>query len=346
MVAPVGADVGEDGTVSLQAMFDALKPGGTLKLEPRTYQHGSVVQINVPNVKIDGDGATLEATNEAASSLQIRADGVSVSNLNLSAALSGQRYAAPEQDKIYIRANGVTLNNITINGAAATGVFLDNASHFALNRVTVRDSRADGIHMTHGSNNGQVNNPLIERSGDDGVAVVSYAQADYPPCRNIVINSPVVTSTTFGQGISALGGENISYRNINISGSDGAGVFIGTIGAPFFSQSTTGVEVVGGTVNGADVNPGIGMGAVAIYGENPGMLASNITVSNLTISNTPETAQKNIGIWVNGGAVAGINLRNISVQQQTELPVLYSNAPRETYTVSGLTLNGAPFNAP
>jgi hypothetical protein len=335
-----------DSTAALQAMFDGLQPGATLKLDRKVYEHSGIVQIKVPNVRIDGNGATLEATNEVSSSLQIVADGVSVSNLNLTAPIGGQRYSAPEQDKIFIRANGVTLDDITINGSAATGVFLAEAGNFKLNRVTVRDSRADGIHMTWGSNNGQVNNPLIERSGDDGVAVVSYGPGfgyTGPPCRNIVINSPVVTSTTFGQGISALGGENITYNNINVSRSHGAGVFVATIGPPFFTQATTGVRISGGTVTEANVSPDTPMGAIAVYGKYAGNPTSNVNIANLTVSDTPASAQQVIALIVEGGgAVDNIALNNIAVRQQGGLPVFYSNAPRESYTTSGLTLNGAP----
>ena len=250
-----------------------------------------------------------------------------------------------------VEANNVTLSDITINGSAASGVFIHGASNFQLDRVTVRDSRADGIHMTDGSNNGRVNNPLTERTGDDGVAVVSYTEKflgrPSEPCRNIVINSPVVNGTTWGQGVTALGGENISYRNIRVSQTTGAGVFIATVGAPFFTQSTTGVDVSGGTVTGANVNPGVIMGAVAVYGEHPGYLTSNVTVSNLTILDTSPSAQRNIAVWVkDGGAVNQIALRNIQIQQRTELPAVFSNAPRESYTVSGLTMNGAPIDAP
>ena len=39
-----------------------------------------------------------------------------------------------------------------------------------------------------------------------------------------------------------------------------------------------------------------------------------------------------------------ITLRNIAVRQQTDVPVIYSNAPRTTYTTTGITLNGAAFN--
>jgi hypothetical protein len=346
---PARSDPSDDSTAALQAMFDNLKPGATLTLDRRVYPHGAVVTVNAPGVKIDGNGATLQATNDVTSSLQIRADGVSLSNLNLTAPIGGHRYSSPEQDKIYVRGNGVTLNNITISGSAATGVFLDGASNFTLNHVTVRDSRADGIHMTRGSNNGQVNSPLTERTGDDGVAVVSYGPQfgdNSPPCRNITIESPVVNGTTWGRGVSVVGGDNITYRNVQVSGTSGAGVYISTEGAPFFTQSVNGATVAGGTVTGANNTPGVVMGALAIYGENPGMVTSNVTVSNLTIVNTPESAQRNIAVWVNnGGAVSNIALRNIAVQQQSQLPVLFANAPRETYSLSGITLNGSPYNA-
>ncbi|MDT5094966.1 MAG: hypothetical protein QOH60_4329 [Mycobacterium sp.] len=345
---PAAADPG-DSTGELQALFDGAQPGSTVTLDHKVYPHGGVVTINVPNVKINGNGATLQATNDATSSLHITADGVTVSNLNLTAPIGGQRYSAPDQDKIYVRANGVTLNDITIAGSAATGVFLNNVNGFSLNRVTVRDSRADGIHMTLGSSNGQVNNPLIERSGDDGVAVVSYSERFLgfatAPCRNIVINSPTVTSTTYGQGISALGGENISYRNINISSTWGAGVFIGSIGAPFFTQATSGVEVTGGTVTGANTNGG--MGAIAVFGEQPGVPASNVTIANLRVVDTPESAQRTIAVHTkDGGTIAGLALRNLVIRQNGALPVVESDGPRDSYSMSGVTLNGSPYEAP
>jgi hypothetical protein len=57
-----------DSTAALQAKFDALSPGGTLS---------GVIVIRVPNVQINGNGATLQATNDATSSVQIKAEGVS-----------------------------------------------------------------------------------------------------------------------------------------------------------------------------------------------------------------------------------------------------------------------------
>lgn len=345
-----GGDQSHDNTAVLQAMFDNLQPGATLTLDRRVYPHGGVVTITVPNVHIEGNGATLAATNDLTSSVQIRANGVAVSNLNLTAPIGGPRYSALEQQKLYVHGDGVRLSDITVTGSAAAGVLIDGASNFVLNRVTVRDSRADGIHMTRGSHNGRVNNPLTERTGDDGVAVVSYGPqfgVNDPPCRNITIESPVVNGTTFGHGVTVRGGENIAYRNVQVSGTSGAGVFISTEGAPFFLQSVNGVTVDGGTVTATNTSPGGATGAVVAYGENPGVVTENVTFSNLTILNTSEPAQSNLAVVIaDGGAVNNIVFRNIAIQQQSQKPVLFANAPRETYTLSGITVNGTPYHAP
>ena len=350
-VQPARSDTSGDDTATLQAMFNNVQPGATLTLDRRVYPHGGVVTITVPNVHIEGNGATLAATNDLTSAVEIRANGVSVSNLNLTAPIGGKRYSGLEQQKLYVlHADGVRLNDITVTGSAGAGVLLDGASNFVLNRVTVRDSRADGIHMTRGSNNGQVNNPLTERTGDDGVAVVSYGPqfvgVNEPPCRNITIESPVVNGTTFGHGVTVRGGENITYRNVQVSDTSGAGVFVDTEGAPFFLQSVNGATVEGGTVTAANTTPGGAMGALVAYGENPDVVTSNVTFSDLTIVNTTESAPSNIAVvTANGGAVSNIVFRNIAIQQHSQKPVLFANAPRETYTLSGITLNGSPYNA-
>ena len=77
------------------------------------------------------------------------------------------------QHKIVVAGRGDALSDITITGSASIGVFIAG-SGFRLDRVVVRDSRANGIHMSAGASDGQVNNSTTERTGDDGFAVVSY----------------------------------------------------------------------------------------------------------------------------------------------------------------------------
>lgn len=343
-----GAAPTEDDTTALQAQFDQLKSGETLTLQPRTYQHSEILRIRVPGVKINGNGATLQATNDLTSAVWIQADNVSVSNLKLTAPLSGPRYNGTDQTKIVVGANGITLSDITITGSASVGVYVGAASNFRLDRVTIRDTRADGIQITAGASNGQINDSMTERTGDDGFAVVSYTEQflgyHIEPCRNIVINSPVVngagSTSVAARGIVVAGGENIVVRNIKVSRTSHAGVYISSVGDPLFTQSTNGVEVSGGSVTGANMAASMPMGAVRVSSDHAGYSVTNVTISNLTIIDTPPSAQSNIAVdTTNGGVLSNVAFQNIGIQQGTDLPAISSNVPG-SYTASGITMDG------
>jgi Right handed beta helix region len=336
-----------DSTAQLQAKFDQLKPGETITLDPVTYQHGGIIYINVPGVVINGNGATLQATNDPTSAFWIKADNVSVSNLNLTAPPSGPRYYETDQHKIVVGANGVRLSNITITGSASAGIYIAG-SNFRVDRVTVRDTRADGIDVTGGASNGEVNNSTTERTGDDGFAVVSAIQ-DPDTCRNIVINSPVVngagSANVAARGILVQGGEDIVVRNIRVSQTSFAGVYISSVGDPFNTRSTNGVEVSGGSVTGGNLAPTVPMGAVNVTSDHAGYSVTNATISNLTIIDTPPSAQSNIAVEANnGGALSNVTFQNIRIQQGTDLPAISSNVPPGSYTASGITVNGRAIN--
>lgn len=331
-----------DATAWLQSKFDALTAGQTLTLSPGTYQHSGVLQLRVAGTRIEGNGATLQATNDSTSAVQIVADNVSLSNLTLAAPASGQRYDALEQHKLVIQGNGVTVSDVTVNGSAAAGVFVYRATNFTINRVTVRNSRADGIHMTGGANNGQVNNAVTQSTGDDGIAVVSYGNETI--CHDITINSPIVNGTTWGRGISVVGGQNISYNNIAVSQTNAAGVYVASEGNPYNTLSASKVKITGGTVTGANTNPQIVHGAVLVYNGNSSQSTTDVTVSGLTISNTPTSAYRNVGIVVDGGSVSRIAFNNIAIQNTQAVPFAKSaNVPAGSYTTSGWTLNGVPI---
>jgi hypothetical protein len=89
------------------------------------------------------------------------------------------------------------------------------------------------------------------------------------------------------------------------------------------------------------------MGAVEVHSEHEGYSVTNATVSDLTIADTPPSAQRNVAVTVNdGGTIGNIAFRNIQIQQQTDLPAIYSNAPRDSYTASGFMMNGTAIDVP
>ncbi|BBY17238.1 right-handed parallel beta-helix repeat-containing protein [Mycolicibacterium litorale] len=330
-----------DETVSLQAQFDQLRPGDTIRLERRTYFHHGVLRITVPGVRIDGNGATLAATNAPTSAVLIDAPGVSVTDVTLSAPTDGPRRTGLEQHKLVVGGNGVSLTDVTVDGSAAAGVFVDGVSGFHLTRVTVRDSLADGIHMTDGATNGTLESPRTERTGDDGVAVVSYGTDR--PCAGITITAPVVEGTRWGRGISVVGGRDVAIRDITVSGTSGAGVYIASEGDPYFTDSVAGIRVTGGTIAGANTDPAVVHGAVLVYSGHAGHSVSGVSVSDLTITATPPTAQRGIGVIAKPGTVDAIAFRQIRLQDNGVRPLLV-DAPAPAVETSDFTVNGTPVD--
>src|SRR5688572_21218765 len=84
-----------------------------------------------------------------------------------------------------------------VYGSKAAGIFIEKTSSYRgpfilqytiahlFNAVvynTVRDTLADGIHNTWGSNNGYVGLNHVINVGDDGIAVVSYIPGNFIFC--------------------------------------------------------------------------------------------------------------------------------------------------------------------
>lgn len=339
-------DVRADVTARLQAALDQLQPGDVLVLEPGEYRHSAVLTVSVPDVTISGSGAVLMATREERSAFSVAADRVVVEGLTFGVTQTTRRWFAFEQMKIRIAGHdGVVLRDVTVTGSAAAGIFVgDGASGFLIERATVRDSRADGIHMTDGVHDGRVVSPLVERSGDDGVAVVSYG-TDAEPCRGITVTSPQVNGTTWGRGLSVVGGEDITYSDVSVSGSNAAGIYIAVEGEPYNTRSVRGVRVERGTVTSANLNETVDHGAVLVFhGRSSGESLSDTTVTDLTITDTSTTASRNVGIIAPDGGLAGVTLSNLVIEGGPA-QTLTADADPASFSIENWNVDGQAFRA-
>jgi hypothetical protein len=330
-----------DSTYALQAQLDALKPGGYLKLDSKTYEHRGVIRLRVPDVRIDGSGATFQATNDETSSVQITADGVQLTNLTLTAPTEGKRWSDLDQQKLVLSGDRDTVTHVSIVGSAAGGIFVDDARDFKIEDVSITGTRADGIHMTGGSRNGVVDNVRTDQTGDDAVAVVSY-ESDAEPCRDIQVNHVTVASTRWGRGIAIVGGRNVSIRDFSVANTSAAGIYVASEGNPYYTDSVESVTVSNGTVTGANRNPDVVHGALLVTAGNAGEYVRSVQISNVNISATSASAKRNVGIVVGEGSIDSIFLRDITIRDSI-LPALYSNAPVSAYNTSGWTLDGNPI---
>jgi YVTN family beta-propeller protein/VCBS repeat-containing protein len=353
-ITPVDV-TGVDVTAALQAVFDRLKPGDTLTLQPGTYRYSSILRINTSGVTINGAGATMYSTNAMLSSLQILASNVSLSNLNLSSPTGLIRDGSTNSARLLFGGDGVKVTDVTIVGGAGAGVYVVGATNFEITRVSVSDTAADGIQMTGGSNHGTVNDVTVARTGDDSIAVVSY-KSDAAPVTDIVINNPTVVNNLQARGIAIVGGERITINNFTVTGSSQGGLFIGSQGSSFNTRSTKDITVNGGTITGSNTAYFFQFGAITILSQNPGESVSNVTISNVTIKNPYPGQAFNIAVATAGnastwqealtaqpqGTMSNITFENIAIIESPELPVFYSNAPG-TYTATGFTMNGRPI---
>ena len=339
--APCAGSPGPDSTGALQAQLDALQPGGYLKLDPQVYEHSGVITVRVPDVQIDGNGATLRATNDVTSAVKSTADRVHLMNLTLTAPTEGERWSGLDQQKLVLSGSQDTVTHVSINGSAATGIFVDGAGGFQIQDVSIAGTRADGIHMTGGSRDGVIDNVRTSQTGDDAVAVVSYG-AIGEPCRDIQVNNVDVASTRWGRGIAVVGGQNVSIRDISVANTSGAGIYVASEGAPFNTDSVAAVSVSGGSVTNANRNRDVVQGAILVYSGNAGKSVSGVQISGINISATPASAGRNVGIVVDRGSVDKISLNDIAIAGSNP-EAFFSNAPAGSYSTSGWTQDGSPI---
>jgi parallel beta-helix repeat protein len=257
-VAEFGAvpnDTGDD-TAAIQRALDGTKTGQTLVFPAGRYLTNKRLRVRVPGITLRGDGATLHATNPDDTALIVQADNTSIFSFTFTA-VTDVRRGAPWHSRIavwYELPNGgglQTIRNTVIQGntithagspgsplansSSAGGIMLLRADGFLIADNSVDRTLADGIHLTSGTRNGRVLNNTVRETGDDMIAVVSYAgngpaalssaarlKADWSTRveqklnRNILIAGNNVSGQYWGRGITVVGGRSISIRRNHI----------------------------------------------------------------------------------------------------------------------------------
>lgn len=335
----VGDGVADD-TAALQTTLDALEPGQRLELaEGSTYTHADVLVLTVPDVHVTG-GGELRATDEERSSFRVEADDVEISDLLLTVPETTRRWDATEQQRLLLRGTtGVEVHDVTVRGSAAAGIFLDGASSdFLLEDVVVEGTRADGIHVSGGSHDGRVVDATTRDTGDDGIAVVSYAQ-DGAPSARVEVESPVVRGSA-ARGLSVVGGEDVTWTDVDVEGTGAAGVYVAAEGEPYFTTSVARVVLDGGRVADANTDEGIDHGAVLVYDGSSESSVSDVTVEDLEVVGTRASASRQVGVIADGGGetITGVTLTGLAVEGG---PDGLLSAPAATdVDVSGWTRDG------
>lgn len=339
-----------DDTAAIQRALSALRPGGTLVLPAgRTFRHTrvparlaplpgrGVLTVTTPGVRITG-GGTLLATAPATAAFLVRADRVQLDHLTFRTTGVRARGSKPDHHGIHVdHRRGVRLWDLTVEGSHAAGIFLNGASDFQVRRVRVTRSHADGLHMTGGSRRGTVTDITVSRSGDDGVAVVSYRGE--PITHHITVTRARVQRQTWGRGIAVAGGTAIRFQDVEIDRSSGAAIYLASE-AEWRTQPVSRVVVDRAVVTNANLRGRSRRtpvhGAVLLYNSTGTTANRDIVLRRLTVVGPPTGSGRIVGVL---GAFSRVTLRDATLRGK-DTPVWTRGRP-VSLRVTGTIWNGA-----
>jgi hypothetical protein len=172
--------------------------------------------IRMDGVKLTGSGtgSVLYSTNWQRSAIFMSGASPSVSNVKLTGVPAPSRQAPWEMTRITIfGGTDFVIDHVTIEGSGAAGI--QTAQAPTRGRITnnvVRNTLSDSIHITGAASYITIDNNLVEYSGDDGIAVVSY-MSETGRVNNVTATNNVVRNNRFGRNMSVVGGAQVLYKN-------------------------------------------------------------------------------------------------------------------------------------
>jgi hypothetical protein len=298
-----------------------------------------VLRVRRDGVTIAG-GGTLKATRAATTALWVESDDVTVRDITLTSRATDRRGGTWDDTTLLLKGtDDAVVERVSIDGSTAAGIMVTDSTDFTLTGVSVRDTLADGIHITDGSARGTITDARVTNSGDDGIAVVSYRGGGIPAVSDVDVVRPTVDGTSWGRGLSVVGGTDISFTDVDVRASDAAGVYIASE-ANWGTDAPTRITVTGGTLTGTNKSKTVDHGAVLVFSGDAARPAKDISVTGLTLDHTADRASRETGVL--GAAAKNVVFRDIRILGGTRAPFV-SNNPASGWTLIGWTKDGAPL---
>lgn len=205
-------------TAIQNAINDAAKKGVNVFVPAGAFGYSGVLNVNGP-VKLYGlgDSSVLNALDPRNETIFIRGKGASVQLLKLTQAPNTVTRQDPfEAQRITVfNATDWTIDQVNIDSSAAAGIMMAGSSNGVISNSKVSNTLADSIHVTGGSSFITITKNVVNNSGDDGIAVVSYGHDALS--HDVVATGNKITNNKWGRGMTVVGGSNVRYENNFVS---------------------------------------------------------------------------------------------------------------------------------
>jgi len=175
--------------------------------------YADIIRVDAVTLIGSGPQSVLHALDWRRSAIFMLGAAPRVSNLRLTGVAAPSRQADWEMTRITVfGATDFVIDGVTIEGAAAAGIqTADGAKRGRITNNVVRNTLSDGMHLSGAASDVLVQGNLVESTGDDGIAVVSYWNEDR--VSNITARDNVVRNNRSGRNMSVVGGSHVLYEN-------------------------------------------------------------------------------------------------------------------------------------
>lgn len=141
--------------------------------------------------------------------------------------------------------NGSRVEAPTTIGGSSSGVNAEGGSEHIYAAVHVRETKADGIHISRGTIGVTINSPVVTNAQDDAIAIVSVlitGPTTHPQIKNVTINNPRMTGSTLLGSVAFIRVADVALNGGVVSGVVAAGAMV------------TKDDAVGATMNASNVS--------------------------------------------------------------------------------------------
>ena len=210
------------GYASVESAVAALTSGSTLYFPPGAH-YGNILLNSLDNISIIGDGATLDDVDGTRPVVRLNGcTNVTIRGLTVTNSSATVRDSVNHGFRLD-SCTGVLMDAVKVTGAEAAGILFSGGQGVHVSRCVITNTLADGIHFTDGVTNFRATGNSVYLSGDDGIAVVSYATSGL--CADFVISNNTVINGK-SRGIAVVGGDRGTISDNLTRSTRNSGIYI------------------------------------------------------------------------------------------------------------------------
>lgn len=276
--------------------FKSLGNGTTFQLMPnRKYIIDSLSITSKSNIIIDGQGSEIHLTNNTSALKLIDCNNIIIRNLKVTMDITKRNYASG----LWLeRVRRFIVEDCIIDGSNATGIVCWDSTIGEIRNNKVKNTLADGIHITRRSKQIRVYGNTVVNTQDDCISVVSYLiDKGYSENINIYDNN-VSKSTT--RGITTVGGKHINIHSNFISETRRAGIYLSTETDTPGYYDVQYIKVSQNTIEKANTY------------SNPDLIMASINIRQDNLTNKSKNIEV-VGNTIIGGSGEGINASGVNM---------------------------------